>query len=161
MTAIDRLFDDQGEDTTAVYLTLSDVTAHTGPYGRYLRLHCLDTEGLPVDAIADERYFPLAEPYVQELRDSRNGEASDPPVIPVFLGNDRRWRFSWHAARRDNPAIPYPGPATPASPEHDDRAFRMQVSVPGTLANRFKATAASRGMAHTELLLTLIREAVS
>lgn len=163
MTVIDQLFSENEPSVPGcVYLPLTDVIPCVGIHGRYVKLVCMDGDDLPIEATADQRHFHLLEPYVEELRDYRNaGEGAEYPVIPLFKGNDNRWRFSWHAASRDNPSA---APSDPTiAPENDtpDRAFRMQVSVPSSLAQRFKVAAQRRGLTHTDLLLSLIHQTVA
>lgn len=159
MTALDDLFRETTPETSdCVYLPLTDAIPLSGPHGRFVKLVCIDDNDLPLEATADQRHFQLLEPYINELRRSRQESDMDWPVIPLFQGHDGKWRFSWLAARRDRPELA--APPEPA-PEILDRAYRMQVSIPGTLAERFKAAAAAKGMRHTDLLLSLIRAAAT
>ena len=159
MSAIDQLFTEaQPNQTSCFYLPLTHVEPCSGIHGRYVKLVCVDADDLPIEATADQKHFRLLEPYVEELRKARSETPGEYPVVPVFKGNDGRWRFSWLAAQKDHPHLANP---EADAPENVDRAFRLQVSVPGTLAYRFKRVAAQRGIPHTDLLLTLIREAVS
>lgn len=167
MTAIDDLFNEvPPAPPSCLYLTLTDAVPLSGPHGRYIKLVCLDTEDLPIEATADSRYFHLLEPYIEVLRQFRRGLNDDAlPMVPVFKGEDGKWRFSWLAAGRDFPervkSESAPAPTYTPDPSMAGRAFRMQVSVPGALAEQFKQHAAQRGCTHTDLLLTLIREAVT
>lgn len=159
MAALDDLFREHSPEASGcVYLPLTDAVPLTGPHGRFVKLVCIDDAELPIEATADQRHFPLLEPYISELRRARQDSDMDWPVVPLFQGHDGKWRFSWHAARRDMPELA----ASPEpEPELLDRAYRMQVSIPCTLAERFKATAAAKGMRHTDLLLALIRGAAT
>lgn len=164
MSAIAELFQEVPPPPNCEYLLLSDATPCHGIHGPYIKLYCFDDTDLPIEATADAKHFHLLEPYIEILRKARQspGDFAD-TTIPVFKGDDGRWRFSWLAASRDYPdrVEPTPSPQTYVpDPAMEGRAFRMQVSVPGTLAERFKALAAQRGMRHTDLLLSLIRDAV-
>lgn len=166
MSAIDDLFIEVPPSVSCLYLTLTDACPGESAHGRYIKLYCLDADDLPIEAMADHRHFHLLEPYIDLLRQHRQAPLqSDQPVIPVFKGDDGRWRFSWRAATRDYPELASAEPA--ASPAYTpdsamaSRAFRLQVSVPGSLAEAFKAHAAQRGMRHTDLLLTMIQHAVT
>lgn len=162
MAALDQLFTDPPELANCLYLPLTDVVPKVGPMGRFLKLICIDDDGIPLEAIADHRHFHLVDPYFQELRRCRENADLDWPVIPIYQSAGKTWRFSWRTALRDHPELQALEP--PAPPENDlaiECAYRMQVSIPGTLAQRFKAAAASRGMRHTELLLALIRDAAT
>jgi hypothetical protein len=167
MSAIDDLFTEVPPPPCSnYYLPLSDAIPCQGPHGLYIKLYCLDADELPIEATADARHFHLLEPYIDALRQQRQDYLGvETPVVPVFQGEDNKWRFSWISASREHPELVKPEtpalePYTP-DPEMEGRAYRMQVSVPGSLAERFKAHAAQRGMRHTDLLLTLIRSALT
>lgn len=169
MSAISDLFAAGSIPSSCQFLPLVDASAHEGFFGPYLKLYCQDDGDLPIEIVVDARYFPYLEPYIDILRSHREEpETTAPPEVPLYRNTENQWRFSWKAAHRDYPTL------TPASPESDtptslpepaaipaDRAYRMQVSVPGELANRFRRRAAAQGLRHTDLLLTLIRDAVS
>lgn len=158
MAVLDQLFSDLPELANCLYLQLTDVVPKVGPSGRFLKLICLDDEGYPLEAIADSKHFHLVEPYFTELRACRESRDLDWPAIPVFRTANDTWRFSWRAALRDHPELQKP---EPPETDLDDRAYRMQVSIPGALARRFKAAASARGLRHTDLLLALIRDAAT
>lgn len=168
MSAIEDLFEEAPPSIpSCTYMTLEDAIPCEGVHGRYIKLVCVDGEGLPVQASADARYFDLLEPYIELLRQARDPESvTTNPVIPVFFGEDHKWRFSWLAAARDYPerapALPSPGQPTPSTPaDLSDTAYRLQTSVPAELAHRFKQAALARGLTHTQFLTALIRSAVT
>lgn len=167
MSAIEDLFTEVAPPSIeCLYLPLTDACPCESAHGRYIKLYCLDADDLPIEATADNRHFHLLEPYIDLLRKHRQNYAQwEQPVIPIFKGDDAKWRFSWRAAARDYPELAVseltPPPAYTIDPVMAARAFRLQVSVPGSLAEAFKAHAAQRGMRHTDLLLTMIRNAVT
>lgn len=162
MSALDQLFLDAPEPAGCHYLPLVDVVAMTGPHGRYLKLICTDDTELPIEAIVDQRHFPLFEPYFAELRASRTTGDDNWPIVPVYKTPSGTWRFSWVAASQAHPNLrPPEGDPDLNVVALEERAYRMQVSVPGALARRFKRAAAARGVRHTDLLLALIRDAAT
>lgn len=158
MSSLDQLFQETPESTSDFdYAQLTGVRPCNGIHGRFVKLLCLDEEGIPIEATADQRHFHLLEPYFNELRVKSKDPDADWPVVPLFKGNDGRWRFSWHTAARDNPNLALQNQPTDIS----RGVYRMQVSVPGDLAARFKQTAQSRGLSHTDFLMSLILDAVT
>lgn len=159
-SALEEIFSELDVETpSCVYLPLTDVIPCMGIHGRYVKLICLDGNDLPIEVYADSRHFSLLEPYVDELRTYRQTDSgSGYPQVPAFKGNDNRWRFSWRAASQDNPHIPETPTPESVKPE---RAYRMQVSVPHSVFERFRLVAAERGQTHTDLLLTLIAQTVA
>lgn len=141
------------------YFQLEQVESINGPTGLYFQLICQSQDGSgEIHATCDNRYREHLRPYLELLVQSREGVSTEGPVVPLFLGKDSRWRFSWIGAEKDYPEL---RPRTAAPLPERDGATRLQVSVSHDLAHRFKAAAFERGMTHTDFLLRLVRDSVT
>lgn len=134
-----------------------------GLTGTFYRLTCLSNDGsTEIHATCDEKYREHLRPYLDLLVKSKEGLATETPVVPVFQGDDTKWRFSWIGAEKDYPEVKERARQNGATPTTNGAGVtRLQVNVNTTLANRFKKAALERGMAHTDLLLQLIRDTVT
>lgn len=146
--------------TSWEYFQLEQAESINGPTGLYFQLICQSQDGgSELHATCDNRYREHLRPYLELLVKSREGVSTEAPCVPLFLGKDGRWRFSWIGAEKDYPELRDRN--RPTSPPERDGATRLQVSVSHDLANRFKAAAFERGMTHTDLLLRLVRDSVT
>lgn len=144
------------------YYPLTGCKTIKGFTGTFFRLTCTGDNGEEISATCDNRYREHLRPYLDLLVKSQEGTSTEAPVVPLFHGDDGRWRFSWLGAQHDYPEL-HPhrtaDSGTPSSPE--GVATRLQVSVSQDLADRFKMRARANGMTHTDLLLELIRGSVT
>lgn len=140
------------------YLQFTDMKTRQGPSGTYYRLTCLKDDGGPeIHATCDGRYREHLRPYLDLLLKSRNGLCTERPVVPLFEGDDGKWRLSTRAAEQDYPEVRNAKHVeTQEAPVPEGSATRLQVSVSRDIAVRFKRIAAEHGMAHTDYLLQLI-----
>lgn len=157
MSTLTSLFDQAPVSGSSRYVRLLDITPAVGPYGRYVRLLCEEDDGSTFEATADETQFPYLEPYYNLLRQSRQSEAVEGPVVPVFLDLSNTWRFSWLSARKDYPEVISPT----IQPPEDDRPFRLQITVSRSLASAFDQAAAARGFSRGDYLLHLVRSSLT
>ena len=89
------------------YLPLQALNVVKGQFGRFARLTCVgDNECEDLSATCDAKYFDHLRPYADLLAEyQRNPKAVEHPVIPVLLGEDGQWRFSWQGAENDYPQL--------------------------------------------------------
>lgn len=145
------------------YIPLHALNVVKGQFGRFARLTCLaDEPGQEFSATCDAKYFEHLRPYAELLSEhQRTPGLVEHPVIPVFLGDDGKWRFSWRGAEHDYPQLRKSLVAPNRVTGTPDRPYRLQVTVSPELAQQFKQTAASKGLTHNEYLLDLVRKNVS
>ena len=149
--------------TSCQWLQLQDMKPIKALTGTFYRLTCLADDGATeIQATCDEKWREHLRPYIDLLVKSRDGHSTETPVVPVFRGDDGKWRFAWRGAERDYAHLKDRGPtsSTTKSPSGTE-VTRLQVSVTAAMAERFKIVAQERGLAHTELLLQLIRDTVT
>jgi hypothetical protein len=162
MQTLSELFRQSWPNSDNRYVKLLKVVAGSGPYGRFIRLICEDDDGLPLEALADEKRLNHLEPYYKLLQQSQENTAYETPVIPVFLDQSNHLRFSWRTAEQDYPELKGMAKNTePLGPPEHDRPFRLQVTVSHSLVKAFDRVAANQGLRRQELLLRLVQDALS
>lgn len=130
-----------------------------GPNGRYYRLTCQDDGEPEITATCDEAHREHLRPFLDLLVKSEQGLDCEMPLVPLFQGRDGKFRFSTFAAERDYPEIK--DHRDISAPSNGSGVTRLQVSCPTSLATEFKKVALNRNMAHTDLLLKLVRDTVT
>ena len=145
------------------YLPLEGISVVKGQFGRFARLSCaVDEAGPELCATCDAKYFDHLRPYAELLAEhKRTPSFVERPVIPAFLGDDGKWRFSWRGAEKDYPELCRSFEAPQRVTGSPNRPYRLQVTVTPELAQQFKQAAASKGLTHNEYLLDLVRKTVS
>lgn len=149
------------------YYPLTDCQTINGSTGTFYKLSCTGNDGeAEVIATCDGKYKEHLRPYLELLHGYKEDPISvETPVVPVFHGDDGRWRFSWYGAERDYPDTKrlreQKEAPSPPNGKTAVTATRLQVSVSSKLATEFKTAALRRGMSHTDLLLQLVRDTVT
>lgn len=122
-----------------LFFTIQEAVRCQGPSGEYLRL----TGNNPNDEIdvltVDARFFDLIEPFIEAWQEGVSDH------IPVFLGNNGKWRFSTRSA------APVPT---------NDSDQRLRVSFPPEIAQQVRAKAARTKVSEHELVRSFVRAAL-